>query len=122
MYTPKNYPLHLIIVPIMELALASQMLSEKHLQISEKFKTKGARPTSKSMSSSLTKCLNLRRFSAGIQPDQKISHLSASRTLLTQHAHSYAIIPHQEVLMSATWTGNGVAATAMSIYQNDTMT
>ena len=101
---------------------ASQMLSEKHLQISAKSKTKDAPLTLTSMSSSLTKCLNLRGFSAGIQPDQKVSHLSDSHTLLTQHAHSYAIIPHHEVLMSATKTGNGAAATATSIYQSDTMT
>lgn len=73
-------------------------------------------------SNSLTKCLNLRGFSAGIQPDQKISHSSASLTLLTQPAHSYAIIPHHEVLTSATKTGNGAVATATSIYQSDTMT
>jgi len=42
--------------------------------------------------------------------------------LLTQPAHSYAITRHHEVLMSATKTGNGAAATAMSIYQSDTIT
>lgn len=88
----------------------------------KKSKTKGARPTSKSMSNSLTKCLNLRGFSAGIQPDQKVSHSSDSHTLLTQPAHSYAITRHQEALTSATKTGNGAAATATSIYQSYTMT